>query len=75
MLVDDGRKVWTNDQADAIILARGDEIETRMGALAVFHYYKPRLAARKILRRVSYLDFATRPEFAGMTLLDKELLK
>ena len=75
MLVDDGRKVWTNEQADAVILDRGDEIETRMGASAVFHCYKPVLAARKILRRISYLDFATRPEFAGMTLLDKELLE
>ena len=75
MLVDDGRKLWTNEQADAVILARESEIKTKMSALRVFGYYKKELFAKKILRRVKYAEFASRPEFAAMDLLYKEQLK
>ena len=72
MLVDDGRKLWTNEQADAVILARASEIETKMSALRIFGYYKNELFQKKILRRVKYSEFASRPEFAAMDLLYKE---
>ena len=72
MLVDDGRRLWTNEQANAVILAREAEIETKQGALIVFNYYKSHLFQKKILRRVSYVEFASRPEFAAMALQDKE---
>jgi hypothetical protein len=72
MLVDDGRGLWTNEEIDAVVLARGSEIQTKQSVLLIFCYYKSKLFSRKILRRVSYADFASRPEFAGMTLQDKE---
>lgn len=72
MLVDDGRRLWTNEQANAVILAREAEIETKQGALIVFNYYKSHLFQKKILRRVSYVEFASRPEFAAMAIQDKE---
>jgi hypothetical protein len=72
MLVDDGRGLWTNEQANAVILARGAEVETKQGVLPVFNYYKSQLFQKKILRRVSYVEFASRPEFAAMALQDKE---
>ena len=72
ILVDDGRGLWTNEEIDAVVLARGSEIQTKQSVLLIFCYYKSKLFSRKILRRVSYADFASRPEFAGMTLQDKE---
>ena len=72
MLVDDGRGLWTNEEIDAVVLARATEIQTKQSVLLIFGYYKSKLFSRKILRRVSYADFASRPEFAGMTLQDKE---
>ena len=72
MLIDDGRKIWTNEQANEIIARRADEIKTSQGALYVFNYYKSHLFQKKILRRVSYAEFASRPEFAAMALQDKE---
>lgn len=72
MLVDDGRGIWTNEQANAVILAREAEIDTRQGALVVFKYYKSKLFQFHILKRVSYVEFASRPEFAGLSIQNKE---
>ena len=72
MLVDDGRGIWTNEQANSVLLARGDEVETTQELRRVFSYYKSELIYKRILRKVSYVEFATLPEFAGMSLIYRE---
>jgi hypothetical protein len=72
MLVDDGRSIWTNEDANSIVLARASEVEGKQGALVVFTYYKSTLFAKKILRRVSFAEFISRPEFEGVVLEIKE---
>jgi len=72
LLVKDGRTVWTNEQVDSIIRAREDEVARPSGIYLTLYIYKSELFHKRILRKLSYLDFATRPEFAGMSLLDRE---
>jgi hypothetical protein len=71
MLLDDGRKVWTNAEANRVIWARADEIKGVQGASWVFSYYKSRLHHKRILRRITYEDFLTDPQFAGISLESK----
>lgn len=73
MLVDDGRGLWTNEQANAVVLARADEIQTKQNVLEIFNYYKSHLFQKKILRKVSYAEYTSRSEFSLMTTQDKEL--
>jgi hypothetical protein len=71
ILMEDGRKIWTSEQANEVIKARGDEIKTSQtrGPLGIFDYYKSRLFEVKILKKVSYADFASKPEFEGMSVV------
>lgn len=62
MLIEDGRRIWTGDQADQVIERRESEIISKNGALWVFRYYKSRFFQQKLLGRLSYADFANRVE-------------
>ncbi len=72
MLVDDGRRIWTNEQAFAIIQERAAEIKTRQPLIRVWDFYRSQLYHKKILRKVSYAEFSGKPEFEGMSIQDKE---
>lgn len=68
MLIDDGRGIWTGDEANAVIAARAGEVQSKQGAISIFNYYRSELFAKKILKRVSFSDFITYPEMVNKPL-------
>jgi len=68
ILAEDGRGIWTNEDACAIILEHQDRMATKQGALKVFEYYRPFLFQKKLLKRVTFEEFATSAEYQGIVL-------
>ena len=74
-LLEDGRGLWTRDQYEAVVAAREAELDSIQGWRKVLTYYQPALFSKKMIRRVSLEEFARRPEFAGISLLDRQVLE
>lgn len=68
ILVDDDRGIWTNEEANAVVLRRASEIKTKQEPSAIFTYYKAELFTKKLLKRVTFSEFISKPEFSGITL-------
>jgi hypothetical protein len=68
MLIEDGRGIWTNEEANAIIAKRANEIETRQDPMRIFSYYKGEFFRKKLMRRMTFAEFAAHPELSGTTL-------
>lgn len=66
MLIDDGRRIWTGDQFMAVLSARKDEVKTRQKFEKIAVFYRIKMMERRILRRVTFAEFAAKPEFANM---------
>jgi hypothetical protein len=72
LLIEDGRGIWTAEQADAIVVAHEDELNTRQGGLTVWHYYRRELCMKKIIKRVSFAEFSSSNEFSEISLVELE---
>jgi hypothetical protein len=68
MLVDDGRGIWTKDQVHEVILSRRGELTSCQNPLYLFKYYSRDYFPKHLLKKVSYADFASSPEFSGKSL-------
>jgi hypothetical protein len=68
ILHDDGRGIWTGEEAVAVVMRRGDEIKTRQGVGKILTYYMSELFAKNLIRRVSFAEFVARPEFSGVSI-------
>jgi hypothetical protein len=69
ILLEDGRGIWTGEDAMALIVENQDRIETKQGARLVFKYYRPFLFQWKLLKRVTFEEFATSSEYQGLALV------
>ena len=68
ILADDGRGIWTGEEAIAVVMLRADEIKTRQGVMRILTYYMSKLFAKNLIRRVSFAEFVALPEFSGISL-------
>lgn len=67
ILLDDGRKVWTAQEFKEMIDARFDEMNSHQGVVKLTDFYRCTLIGYKVLRKLTYLEFFNRPDFAALS--------
>lgn len=75
ILVQDGRGIWTAQQMLDLMKQNEHLIKTKQGAARILKYYRPEMLQRKMLKRVSFAEFAAKQEFKGLTPVDGDVPK
>lgn len=58
ILLEDGRGIWDADTMNQILVSRAGEFNTRQKIEKVISFYRSELVAKRILKRVTYLEFS-----------------
>jgi len=68
-LMADGRGAWTNDQMLDMLEEKEAEFKTRQGVWKILRYHRSRLIHKRLIKRVSYEDFAKSPAYKKYSLV------
>lgn len=63
---DGGKKAWTLQQAEDLIMEKAAELNTSQDPIIVFKYYRGSLFERRFLRRTSFEEFAKKRPGASL---------
>jgi hypothetical protein len=69
ILKEDGREIWTNEEASNLVAENKDGyiVTDCQTPMSVFRYYRPRLCDRKLLKKISFSEFCSKPELRGIS--------
>lgn len=66
ILIDDGRMIWTNEEAAGIVHANSDKIASRQSIAWLFNYYRSFFINYQLVKRVTYAELAKGLRKAGI---------
>lgn len=67
IFAENGRGIWTKDQADQLIMDNAGKLKTTQDPLKVYNYYRGSLLEKKFLRRVTFEEFSKK--YPGVSLI------
>lgn len=68
-LQQDGRGIWTGEEAAQVAISGLRNLESRQNPRKIFDYYRSILYTRKILKKVSYVEYSNRVLNSGVGVI------